>query len=361
MIKKNISEYFVAPGDFIGILGGGQLGRILAITAKRLGIKTIIYSDIDTCPARPFADEFLCGSYYDADLLDDFSRKASVITYEFENIPHNVTDYLETRANLLPGSAILAITQDRLAERAFLSSINIPCARYNAVSYEGNIKNFLNDVSEKAILKVRRSGYDGKGQVIIENPKNAVMAYYDIKEAPALIEEFINFKSEFSVIAIRSHDGQFYHYDICDNIHEDGILKSSTVPSQLSTKLQKQAIDYTQKIADSLGYIGVFAVEFFVTKEDTLLVNEIAPRVHNSGHWTIDACRFDQFENHIRAICGWPIGDLKRHSDAIMLNLLGDDVNNWQSLLADHKTTMHLYGKEELREGRKMGHVTTLK
>ncbi|MEM6603345.1 MAG: 5-(carboxyamino)imidazole ribonucleotide synthase [Pseudomonadota bacterium] len=359
-MNMNKNNFKIAPGDRIGILGGGQLGRMLAMTAARLGIKTIIFSEEQNCPAGSVADELVFGSFQDANLLDEFSRKCSVVTYEFENIPLSVVNYIATRSNLYPGRDILAMTQDRLSEKSFLKSLGLPVADFTAVSYEGDIKTYLEKTGAQGLLKTRRQGYDGKGQVQVPDAKKAVECYYEIKEAPAVLEDIVPFEKEFSVIGVRTLDGTFYHYDISDNEHVDGVLKSSVVPTSMPNKLQKQAVSYTKLIAEKLNYVGVIVVEYFLTKDQKILVNEIAPRVHNSGHWTIDACVFDQFEQHIRAICGWPVGCFDRHSNAKMLNLLGDDVSEWHDLVSNPNTTLHIYGKSEMRAGRKMGHATTL-
>lgn len=346
--------------EYLGILGGGQLGRMLALAATQLGIKTIIFSDIDDCPAKQFADEFLCGSYQDAGLLDSFSRKATVITYEFENIPLSVIDYLQSRTALYPKRDILSVTQDRLSEKTFVKTLGIPVADFSAVSYEGDIKAYLQKKGTEAILKTRRMGYDGKGQLSIASSAQAAQIYYDLKEVPAVIEEKIDFIAEFSVIAVRTIAGDFHHFDIPENVHQSGILKTSSVPSSLSDAVQQQAITYTKKISDSLGYVGVLTVEYFLKQDGTVVVNEIAPRVHNSGHWTLDACYTNQFEQHVRAVCGWTLGSFHRHSHVVMHNLIGEDVNHMQHHLDNPDCKIHLYGKPEARVGRKMGHMNIL-
>lgn len=357
--KKDIVK--VAPGEFIGVIGGGQLGRMIVMAAARLGIKSVVFSETKDCPAQPVADEFIHGSYQDAALLDEFSRKCKVITYEFENIPLSVIDYLASRTHLNPGRDILSVTQDRLSEKTFLNAIGIPVSDFSAVAHEGDIKFRLEKTNgAQAIMKTRRFGYDGKGQTRVGGDIDPVMAYYDIKEAPAIIEDIIPFQSEFSVIGVRTLDGQFHHYDIADNEHVDGILHKSIIPSVMPEEIQSKAVGYTKKIADSLNYVGVIVVEYFYTHDGQILANEIAPRVHNSGHWTIDGCVFNQFDQHLRAICGWPMGHFERHSDAEMTNLIGDDIADWENIVADHNTALHIYGKSESRPGRKMGHATRL-
>lgn len=361
MVQMPINpDLLVKPNDNLGIIGGGQLGRILALEAKRLGIKTVIYTETEDCPAAAVADKLIVGPYFDAALLDEFSRDCSVITYEFENIPVAMADYLAMRTQLRPGYNILAVTQDRLSEKSFLNALSIPIADFSAVSFEGDIKTKMNALETPVMLKSRMMGYDGKGQVAIDNVKNATMAYYDIKEVPAIVEEKINFTHEFSIIAVRNAHGDFMHYTPIDNVHQDGILQTSTIPSALSQDITSQGVKYTQKIVDALGYIGVIAVEFFVTADNIVYVNEVAPRVHNSGHWTLDGCHVSQFEQHIRAICGWKLGTVEYHSNAVMHNLLGHEINNWQDYADKPNAQLHIYGKSEIRQGRKMGHVTEL-
>lgn len=357
---KTQANLLVKPNDKLGIIGGGQLGRMLAMEAKRLGIKTIIYSETEECPAYSIADKMIVGSYRDASLLDEFSRECSVITYEFENVPVAMADYLATRTHLRPGRDVLAVTQDRLAEKTFLNALSIPTAEFGAVAFEGDIKILMEHIQSSAILKTRCSGYDGKGQVQIDTIKNASMAYYELNEVPSIIERKIDFTQEFSVIAVRNAQGNFMAYTPVDNVHHKGILHTSTIPSKLPESVTQKGLAYTQKIANALGYIGVLAVEFFVTKDNQVFANEIAPRVHNSGHWTLDGCYVSQFEQHIRAICGWKLGTMDNHSNAVMTNLIGDDIHNWQIYADKPNTQLHIYGKSEIRQGRKMGHATEL-
>jgi len=359
-MKSHKTDILVKPNDYLGIIGGGQLGRMIALEAKRMGIKTIIFSEIADCPAASIADKIVVGSYNDATLLDEFSRDCAVITYEFENIPLSTAHYLDMRTNLRPGCDILAITQDRLSEKTFLNALSIPVASFGAVAFEGDIKLMMEKGTQHAILKTRTMGYDGKGQVSIDSIKNASMSFYDIKEVPAIVEEKIDFTHEFSIVAVRSASGEFQAYTPIDNTHQEGILRTSTIPSMLPQEITQLGIDYTKKITQAANYVGIIAVEYFVTKDKKVYANEIAPRVHNSGHWTLDGCHISQFEQHIRAICGWKLGTMVHHSSAVMTNLIGDDVNNWQYYAERQAAQLHIYGKSEVREGRKMGHVTEL-
>jgi 5-(carboxyamino)imidazole ribonucleotide synthase len=359
-MKSHNNELLVKPNEYLGIIGGGQLGRMMALEAKKLGIKTIIFSETEDCPAVSIADKMIVGSYHDACLLDEFSRDCSVVTYEFENIPISVANYLAMRTHLRPGAEILAVTQDRLAEKSFLNALSIPTAEFGAIAFEGDIKVLMEKFQSEAILKTRTLGYDGKGQIVIDNIKKASMAFYDINEAPSIVEKKINFIGEFSVIAVRNASGEFASYEPSDNLHQEGVLRTSIIPSRLSQTIIQTGINYTKKITEAMNYIGVIAVEFFVTQDNVVYANEIAPRVHNSGHWTLDGCYISQFEQHIRAICGWKLGSMLHHSNAKMTNLIGDDIYNWQNYANLPNAQLHLYGKSEVRLGRKMGHVTEL-
>lgn len=347
----------IKPGETIGIIGGGQLGRMLTFAASSLGFKTVVLSDREDTPAATCSDEFICGSYHDAALLDSFSSRCAAITYEFENIPFEVVQYLETRARLRPGSGVLAVTGDRLAEKAFLTTLGIAVADFHAISYEGDVKASFEAINDTLLLKTRRYGYDGKGQAAADSAAEAIDAYETLESEKAVAEQFVAFKKEFSIVAVRGEDGEFITYDPAENTHQDGMLRRSVVPADIPNDVTKEASRITQKIADALRHIGVIAVEFFLTEDNRILVNEIAPRVHNSGHWTANACQTGQFEQHIRAVCGWPLGSARRHSDVIMRNIIGEEVNNWEDYIGD---AVCLYGKSDVLPNRKMGHVTTL-
>ena len=346
------------PGSTIGIMGGGQLGRMLAVAASRLGFKCHIYSDAPG-PACDVAAAVTIGGFDDEAKLESFARSVDAVTYEFENVPLAAAAIAERLKPLRPGSKALEVAQDRLIEKTFISSVGLPVAPFAAIDGPQDFDGALKAVGVPAILKTRRFGYDGKGQVRFEAAADLAQAFADVGKVPSVLEGIVPFKFEVSVIIVRGSDGTMSCYDIPVNHHEGGILRTSTVPSELSAAHQDRARTIAQTIAEALGYVGVLGVEmFYVGGTEPLVVNEIAPRVHNSGHWTIDACSVSQFENHMRAVAGWPLGETDRHSNARMDNLIGADANAWERLAGEPGACLHLYGKREARAGRKMGHVT---
>ena len=352
----------LSPGSTIGILGSGQLGRMLAMAAARLGLKCHIYAD-GPGPAFDVASMTTIASYSDEKALSAFAASIAVATYEFENIPVETVTFLSKRIPVRPGIAALACAQDRLNEKRLARELGAMTADFASVDCLEDLVAALEHFGVPAVLKTRRFGYDGKGQVKITQPDDAKAAWASMRGQPSILEKFVPFKSEVSVVAVRTVDGMFRAYDVSANAHRDHILHTSTVPAPIADEAAIAAIATTKGIADALEYVGVLAVEFFAldyNRREVLYVNEIAPRVHNSGHWTTDACAVSQFENHIRAVAGWPIGDTARHSNAVMTNLIGKDANNWLRLAAEPNTCVHLYGKHEARAGRKMGHVTRL-
>ncbi len=339
-------------GSIIGILGGGQLGRMLSVAASRLGYKTHIYEPSANPPAGDVAAYVTTAEYSNLTALKTFCDSVDIVTYEFENIPAEALDLLDT---VRPGRNALAVSQDRIAEKDFLSQLGLEVAPYAAIDSLEDLQNALSHIGVPAILKTRRFGYDGKGQVRIVEPGQAAAAFAALNGAPAVLEGFVEFVREISVIAARGMDGAVVCYDPGENVHKDGILDTTTVPANLSQSAQMDAVLLAGRILNALDYVGVMGVELFVTPNG-LIVNEIAPRVHNSGHWTQDACLIDQFEQHIRAITGWPLGDGQRHSDAVMTNLIGADVVG----LTVADAGVHLYGKHEVKAGRKMGHLNRI-
>jgi 5-(carboxyamino)imidazole ribonucleotide synthase len=349
----------LAPGAVIGILGGGQLGRMLAVAASRLGFRTHIYEPAANPPAGHVCDHVTTASYEDRAALAAFAASVDVVTYEFENVPTSALDLIEEMRPIRPNRRALAVSQERISEKDFLTGLGLKTAPYRAVTTLADLQAALADIGAPAVLKTTRLGYDGKGQARIQTADQAEAALAVMQGAPAVLEGFINFSHEVSVIAARGLDGTVACYDPGENVHLDGILHTTTVPATLSRAQRTDAVILAGRILNALDYVGVLGVELFVTA-DGLIVNEIAPRVHNSGHWTQNGCVVDQFEQHIRAIAGWPLGDGSRHSDVKMLNLIGDDVNDVPTYARDPKTAIHLYGKAEARPGRKMGHVNTI-
>ena len=345
------------PGATIGILGGGQLGRMLAVAASRLGLKVHVFEPGANPPAGDVSATITTASYEDADAIRAFARSVDVVTYEFENVPAEALDLIEAEVPIRPNRRALAVSQDRVDEKTFLQDLSIPIAPWAPVKDRVSLDWAIGQVGTPSILKTRRFGYDGKGQARLKSPDDADTAWRDIGEAPAVLEGFVDFQREVSVIIARSLDGEVVAFDPGENVHRDGILHTTTVNSAAARGLRTDAVLIAAKIVNALDYVGVMGVEMFVTPEG-LLVNEIAPRVHNSGHWTIEACVIDQFQQHIRAVAGWPLGDGKRHSDAMMTNLIGAEADDWPVLAREGG--LHLYGKAESRPGRKMGHVTRL-
>lgn len=346
-------------GATIGILGGGQLGRMLSVAAARLGFKTCIFEPGADCPASHVADRHIQAPYEDEAALKDFAAAVDVVTYEFENVPTSALDLIESLVPIRPNRRALAVSQDRLTEKAFLSDLGLTVAPFAAVDDAEDLNEALAEIATPAILKTRRFGYDGKGQARIMSPDDAEGALADMAGAEAILEGFVEFSHEVSVIAARGQAGDISCFDPGENVHRDGILHTTTVPARLTPALRTDAVLLAAKILNALDYVGVMGVELFVTKGG-LIVNEIAPRVHNSGHWTQNGCTIDQFEQHIRAVVGWPLGDGKRHSNVEMLNLIGEDVNRIPELAKDGSVGIHLYGKSEVKAGRKMGHVNTI-
>ena len=347
------------PGAVIGILGGGQLGRMLSVAAARLGYRTHVYEPGAAPPAADVAHAVTTAGYDNAAAIAAFAGAVDVITYEFENVPTAALDLLESLTPIHPSRRALAISQDRLAEKAFLNGIGLTTAPYAAVTTAEDLAAALARIGCPSILKTTRLGYDGKGQARIRSAAEVAAALAAMQGVPAVLEGFIPFMHEVSVIAARGMDGSVACYDPGENLHRDGILQSTTVPARLTPGQRSDAILAAARIVNALDYIGVLGVELFVTPEG-LIVNEIAPRVHNSGHWTQNGCAVDQFEQHIRAITGWPLGDGGRHSDVTMENLIGDDIARIPQIARERNAALHLYGKAEARPGRKMGHVNRI-
>lgn len=345
----------LAPGAVIGILGGGQLGRMLSMAAARLGLRCHIFEPGGNPPAGQVAEHVVTASYDDAAALEAFANRVDVITYEFENVPTAALDRLEALRPIRPGREALRVSQDRLVEKDFLAGLGLSVAPYVDVTGEASLISGLAEFGPAGILKTRRFGYDGKGQVRIEAADTAGAALATLNGAPAILEGLVAFSHEVSVIAARGVSGEVVCFDPGENVHRDGILRTTTVPARLSIGQRTDAVLLAGRILNALDYVGVLGVELFVTPAG-LVVNEIAPRVHNSGHWTQDGCVVDQFEQHIRAVAGWPLGDGARQADVVMENLIGDDMDRVPALACQPDVGLHLYGKAERRDGRKMGH-----
>jgi 5-(carboxyamino)imidazole ribonucleotide synthase len=360
-LTATTNQVKLKPGDTIGILGGGQLGRMLAMAAARLGLRCQVFSPDPESPAFDVVLNAACAEYADVEALELFANDVDVITYEFENVPSAAAMILAARRPLLPNRKILETTQDRLAEKDFVKRLGIGTADYADVSSPATLRAAISRIGLPAVIKTRRFGYDGKGQALIREGDNIDRIWADLGTKSAILEAFVPFEREISVIAARSASGEVECFDVTENEHRDHILKISRAPAAIPDALAKQAREVAEKIANALDYVGVLAVEMFVLVDDTgarILVNEIAPRVHNSGHWTLDGASISQFEQHIRAIAGWPLGKPVRHGPVTMTNLIGDEILEYEQWLTVPGATVHLYGKGPPRPGRKMGHVT---
>ncbi len=347
------------PGSSIGVLGGGQLGRMLSVAASRLGLRCHVFEPGAEPPAGDVAHRVTMASYDDEAALRAFAESVDVITYEFENVPATSLDLLGSLAPIRPGRTALAVSQDRLDEKAFIADLGIPVAPHVDLGSPDDLAAALAEHGP-GIVKTRRLGYDGKGQVRVTPGGDLAEATAVLTGTPTIFEALVPFEREISVIVARSLTGQVVCFDPGENVHRDGILHTTTVPARIEGATADAAAAIAARIVDAFDYVGVMGVELFVAADGDLVVNEVAPRVHNSGHWTIEGCVVDQFQQHIRAIAGWSLGDGRRHSDAVMTNLIGDDVETWQVLAAEAGAGVHLYGKGVSRPGRKMGHVTRL-
>lgn len=351
----------VTPGSIIGILGGGQLGRMLAMAAAQLGYRCHILAPEDNSPAAEVAADFTCAQYYDSAALEALAARCAVITYEFENVPVGPLGLIADKVPLFPPPRALEIAQSRIDEKNFARDLGGTTARFAVANDRNDLDQALEVTGLPAIIKSNRFGYDGKGQARVRADDNLAERWHEAGRKPSIVEAMVDFFAEFSLILVRGRDGEIRFWDAPHNVHEHGILARSTVPAGADITAQAEAAKaLAAKVADALGYVGVMTLEFFATADGPVF-NEMAPRVHNSGHWTIEGSLTSQFENHIRAICGLPLGDTALSCKAAeMRNLIGDDVHQWRDLLGDPANHLHLYGKDEARPGRKMGHVTRL-
>ncbi|SCZ03195.1 5-(carboxyamino)imidazole ribonucleotide synthase [Microvirga guangxiensis] len=351
----------IRPGCTIGILGGGQLGRMMAMAAAQLGLKAHIYAPEENSPAFDVAADVTIAAYEDEAALVRFAKAVDVVTYEFENVPSETAATLSAHTLLAPNAQALAVSQDRFLEKTFISGLGIAVAPFASFTNEAELAEAVEKLGRPAVLKTRRFGYDGKGQVMIRPETDPSEAWAELGRAPAILEGFVPFEREVSVVAARTASGAFAAYDLCANEHKHHILDTTRIPAGVSGATETEAMRIAKAIADALDYVGVLAVELFLVTEngsERLVVNEIAPRVHNSGHWTLGGATTSQFEQHIRAVCGWPLGSTARLGRVEMTNLIGHDADEWEQILAEPGAHLHLYGKAEARAGRKMGHVT---
>jgi len=348
------------PGSVIGILGGGQLGRMLATAGAELGFNIHVYEPEPDAPAARVAARAYAAPWDDPGAVAAFAAKCDVVTYEFENIPVEAVEAAASQAPVHPGTQSLSLTQDRVTEKTFIRDCGAGTADFAAVDSLAGLRTALEQIGVPAVLKTRRFGYDGKGQTVIRTLSEADAAWDMVGGVPSILEAMVPFTRELSVVAARSASGEMAIYPLGENSHADGILRTTHAPAPIDSATQAEAKRIANVLGEGLGHVGVFAVELFDLGDGQLLVNEIAPRVHNTGHWTMDACICGQFENHMRAVAGWPLGDTNAHSSAVMTNLIGHDVDDWLDLANTSDMRLHLYGKRETRDGRKMGHVTRL-
>lgn len=352
----------LAPGSTIGILGGGQLGRMLAVAASRLGFDVTILEPERDAPAGRVAARQILAAYDDPAGLEKLAKAASVVTYEFENVPAAaVAKLVEMGLEVAPGAKALEVAQDRLAEKTFLNANGAPTVAFAKADTAQEAIEAAQQVGAPALMKTRREGYDGKGQRWVEHAADAAAAFEALGGVPVILEAAADFVRELSIIAARGRDGATAVYPLAENHHENGILRRSIAPAQVTSHLADQAERIAARVLKGLGYVGVIGIELFEMRDGALLVNEIAPRVHNTGHWTMDGCAVDQFEQHIRAVAGWPLGPTHPVARVEMLNLLGEEVNEWRRFAAEPETRIHLYGKRQAKPGRKMGHINRVK
>jgi 5-(carboxyamino)imidazole ribonucleotide synthase len=356
----------VPQGSVIGILGGGQLGRMTAMAASRLGYSCHIFCPNRDEPAVAVTSQHSFASFDDRTALQAFAAAVDVVTLEWENVPVEALDILAPLVEVHPGGAVLRVAQDREQEKTFARQIGLSTADFAIVHSAEDLRDALSRISPPAILKSTRMGYDGKGQVRMMPDTDPAVAWREMGGVVGILEAFVDFTSEISVIVARRADGQMICYPAVQNTHRNGILAETKAPAEIDDSLANEAEQAARLFAERLQVVGLLAVEMFVLPQpDTqgrhILINEIAPRPHNSGHWTIDACACDQFEQLVRAVCGLPLGDTRPHSRAVMQNLIGEDVSRWPDLLREPQTCVHLYGKTEVKPGRKMGHVTRIR
>lgn len=332
-----------------------------ALAAGKLGYRVHVFDPETDCPASQVSARHTAAPYDDAAAIENFAASVDVVTFEFENVPSSALAALEDKVAVRPSGAVLHVVQDRLREKDFLNGIGVATTPYAPVASPDDLTKQLETIGRPAVLKGARLGYDGKGQVKVEAKSTPKAVWETLGAEHAILEAWVDYACEISVIAARGLDGALAAYAPSENLHHNHILKETTVPAKIAPEIAAEAQAVTEKIATALDLVGLLAVEFFVTKKGGLLVNELAPRPHNSGHWTMDACLVSQFEQFVRAVAGLPLGTTERHSDAVMTNLLGEEVLQWAKLAGEANASLHLYGKRKVRPGRKMGHVTQIR
>lgn len=358
MIRLNKQLY---PGQTIGIIGGGQLGQMLALSAKEKGFYVIVVDPQKNCPCSQVCDEHIVAAYTDQEALTALAERAAVVTYEFENIDYNALQQIEEATVVSPSAAILAITQDRILEKTYLSDLSINVAPFAVIVEPGDIEQEISGIGYPCVLKTSHGGYDGKGQVVLHSDADIDEAATLLTHGPCVLEAWIRFEAEASMIVARNHAGIIETFPLVENIHRDNILHQTLVPARLSAAFAEQAEAIAHQLATALELVGVLAIELFVATDEIVYVNELAPRPHNSGHYTLEACDLSQFDQHIRAICNWPLVKPRLLSGAVMTNVLGQHVDKTYAQIAQQPHWhIHMYGKEEVKDNRKMGHITVL-
>jgi 5-(carboxyamino)imidazole ribonucleotide synthase len=358
----NLSNQVILPGDTIGIIGGGQLGRMMALAAKAQGFRIAVLEPTPDSPCGQVADFEIIGAYDDRKAIRQLAAVSDVITYEFENIDADTLAWICEQSYVPQGPLLLAITQDRIKEKAAITDAGVEVAPYEVIESVEDLVTKMKSIGFPAVLKTARGGYDGKGQLVIKNANDLKQGESLLLNGPCVLEKWIPFEKEISVIVTRRMDGETAIFPVAENIHFENILHQTIVPARVSDEVKDEAIQKAKRIADSLGLVGTLAVEMFVTEEGRIYINELAPRPHNSGHYTIEACETSQFEQHVRAICHWPLGSTKLLKPAVMVNLLGEHIEGLMEEIPNlNDWKVHLYGKKEAKVKRKMGHITVLR
>ncbi|ESU31732.1 hypothetical protein G3A_15265 [Bacillus sp. 17376] len=352
----------ILPGETIGIIGGGQLGKMMALSAKAMGFRVVVLDPTEDCPCGQVADEQIVGDYDDLDKIKQLSEQSDVITYEFENIDAIGLEWLDENAYVPQGTELLRVTQDRIEEKRNIEAAGVQVAPYTVVTKVEDVRAGIEELGLPAVLKTARGGYDGKGQLVLRSIDDIDLSETLVSQGACVLEKWIQFEREISVIITRGTNGETSVFPVAENVHKDNILHQTIVPARISMKAEVKAIEAAKQIAAALGLVGTLAVEMFLAENDELYINELAPRPHNSGHYSIEACETSQFEQHIRAVCGWPLGSTNLLKPAVMVNILGEHQKPLLDKIGDLQDwKIHLYGKNQAKYKRKMGHVTLLR